>query len=158
MSSAESRLDGDELIAARSLDAPIELIWEALTRPKHLAAFWGGDHATVPLETVVVDLRVGGTFAMDTRDPSSQAPGHRLEFRYDVIDPPELLVFTEPRTGLETTIRLTATGTSTTIAIHQRRLPAELRTEQARLGLAGILDALADHVARPAAEQPKETR
>nr|MCW2728066.1 hypothetical protein [Aeromicrobium sp.] len=151
MSAADSTLDGDQLIASRSLSAPVELVWQALTTPEHLAAFWGGDHATIPPESVTVDLRVGGVVVMETREPRSGTPGHRLQLRYDTIDPPRRLVMVEPATGLETTIRLEPVGSDTAITIHQRRLPPELRSEQARLGLAGLLDALADHLARPAA-------
>jgi len=79
--------------------------------------------------------------ALDTR-----TPGNRLVFRYEQVQGPDLLVFVEPTTGLETTIRLTADGPQTEITIHQRRLPPELRTGQAREGLVGLLNALAEHV------------
>jgi len=57
------------------------------------------------------------------------------------------LVLTEPRTGITTEIRLQPTGSGTTVVIHQRRLPPELQTERARIGLSGILERL-DAVAR----------
>ena len=38
---------------------------------------------------------------------------------------------------------LRPTGAGTTVIVHQRRLPPELQTEQARTGLAAILDRLA---------------
>jgi uncharacterized protein YndB with AHSA1/START domain len=136
-------LDGDELIATRHLDAEPALVWEAFTTPEHLAAFWGGHHATVPPGSVTVDLRVGGAFELETVGPDGS--GRRLRFRYDVVEPPARLVFTEPRTGITTEVRLrpAAGGDGTTVVVHQRRLPPELRTEQARTGLAGILDRLA---------------
>lgn len=139
--SAEVEIDGDHLIATRHLAAPPALVWAAFTTPEHLAAFWGGDHATVPPGSVAVDLRVGGAFELATKGPDGG--GRRLRFRYDVIEPPERLVFTEPRTGITTEVALRPTGDGTTVVVHQRRLPPELRTEQARTGLAGILDRLA---------------
>ncbi len=156
MNAADSRLDGDALIASRTLPAPVDLVWEALTTPVHLAAFWGGDHATVPPESVSVDLRVGGSFRLDTRAPDGWGPGRTLEFRYEEIRPPELLVLLERRTRLLTTIRLEPAGAATTITVHQRPLPLELRGEEARRGLAGILDALATHLAPAAATDPTE--
>lgn len=146
MTAADSHLDGDRLIASRLLPAPVDLVWQALTTPEHLAAFWGGDHALVAHESVTVDLRVGGTFALETRPPDGRGPGRRLRFRYQAIDEPDLLVLLEPATGLETTIRLTTAEDGTTITVHQRHLPPELRTEQARVGLAAILDALHDRL------------
>jgi uncharacterized protein YndB with AHSA1/START domain len=139
---ATADLDGDQLIATRHLDAEPALVWEAFTTPEHLAAFWGGHHATVPPDSVGVDLRVGGAFELATEGPD----GHRhvLRFRYEVVDPPNRLVLAEPRTGITTEIRLEpdSNGSGTTVVVHQRRLPPELQTEQARTGLAGILDQL----------------
>jgi uncharacterized protein YndB with AHSA1/START domain len=144
--SAEVEIDGDHLIATRHLAAAPALVWEAFTTPEHLAAFWGGHHATVPPGSVSVDLRVGGAFELETVGPDGG--GRRLQFRYDVVEPPARLVFTEPRTGITTEVRLRPTAGDgsdggTTVVVHQRRLPPELRTEQARTGLAGILDRLA---------------
>lgn len=135
--SVDAVLDGDQLIASRQLGADPELVWTMFTTPAHLAAFWGGDHATVTPESVVVDLRVGGTFELETRGPDGST--HRLSFRYEAIDPPNRLVLTEPRTGLTTAISLRPSAGGTSVTIHQRRLPPELQTEQARAGLAGIL-------------------
>ena len=137
---ADVSLDGDQLIATRYLDAEPALVWEVFTTPEHLAAFWGGDHATVPPDSVSVDLRVGGTFELVTVGADGRT--HPLHFRYEIIDAPTRLVFVEPRTGLTTEIRLQPTGGGTTVVVHQRRLPPELQTEQARSGLAGILERL----------------
>lgn len=137
---ARVTLDGDQLIASRHLDAEPGLVWEVLTTPEHLAAFWGGRHATIRRHSVTVDLRVGGTFRLETL--GTDGCSYPLRFRYEVVDPPRRLVFAEPHTGLMTEIRLQPTGTGTTVAIHQRRLPPDLQTEQARTGLAGILERL----------------
>jgi uncharacterized protein YndB with AHSA1/START domain len=133
-------LDGDQLIATRHLDAEPALVWEVFTTPEHLAAFWGGDHATVPPDSVVVDLRVGGTFELETR--GADGSSHPLSFRYEIVDAPTRLVLAEPLTGLTTEIRLQPSGSGTTVVVHQRRLPPELQSEQARDGLAGILERL----------------
>jgi uncharacterized protein YndB with AHSA1/START domain len=137
---AEVALDGDQLIAIRRFDAEPALLWQAFTTPEHLAAFWGGEHATVARESVIVELRVGGTFELETRGADGRR--HLLSFRYEVVDPPSRLVLAEPRTGLVTEIRLQAGGSGTTVVVHQRRVPPELQTEQARTGLAGILGRL----------------
>lgn len=151
---ANVRLDGDELVATRHVRADHDLVWQAFTTPEHLAAFWGGHHATVPPGSVSVDLRVGGGFELETRGDDGTST--RLRFRYDVVEPPVRLVLTEPHSGITTDIRLEATSTGTTVVVHQRRLPRELQTEQAATGLAGILDQLATalHTIRT---QPKET-
>jgi uncharacterized protein YndB with AHSA1/START domain len=144
-------LDGDHLIATRHLDAEPALVWEAFTTPEHLAAFWGGHHATVPADSVTVDLRVGGTFELETRGDDGSR--HPLRFRYEIVDAPTRLVLAEPGTGITTEIRLQPSGRGTTVVVHQRRLPPELQSEQARRGLAGILDRLDDVVREVTGEQ-----
>ena len=144
MTSAE--LHGDELIAERRLSAEPERVWAAFTSPESIAAFWGGSHATVPPESVTVDLRPGGEFALDTRGPSGA--GRRLRFIYVRIAAPYELVFDEPVTGIRTTITIQPANPGTDLTVHQRRLPPELRTIQAAGGLGSILDALAAHLQR----------
>jgi uncharacterized protein YndB with AHSA1/START domain len=139
MSSA-AELDGDELIARRVVDADPRLVWRAFTEPEHLAAFWGGHHAEVPAGSVTVDLRPGGGFELETR--GRDGTGRRLQFVYEVIEEPSLLVFREPATGIITNVRLDPAETGTVVIIHQRRLPTELRTQRAASGLAGILERL----------------
>jgi hypothetical protein len=43
------------------------------------------------------------------------------------------------------------------VVVHQRRLPPELQTEQARTGLAGILERLADVVRELSGDRRKES-
>jgi len=139
-----AELRGDELIARRRLPATAARVWAAFTAPASLAAFWGGSHATVPPESVTVDLRPGGEFALDTRAPDGTT--RRLRFVYVSIAAPHELVFDEPVTGLRTTVSIRAEGADADLTVHQRRLPPELRTSQAANGLASILDALATHL------------
>jgi uncharacterized protein YndB with AHSA1/START domain len=137
-------LDGDELIARRHLPVTPERVWTAFTTPASIAAFWGGSHATVPPESVTVDPRPGGSFALDTRAPDGAT--RRLRFVYVTVTEPYELVFDEPVTGLRTTVTLRPVDGGTDLTVHQRRLPPELRTAQAADGLASIMEALARHL------------
>ena len=141
---ATVRLDGDELIASRMIAATLDDVWGAFTKPEHLAGFWGGDHATVAPGSVTVDLRPGGSFELDTEAPDGRTT--KLRFVYDEVHAPTLLVFTEHAHGIVTTVQLNADPAGTTVIVHQRRLPPELRTPQAANGLRAILDALARHL------------
>ncbi|MEU3452722.1 SRPBCC domain-containing protein [Micromonospora sp. NPDC006766] len=152
---ASAELRGDELIAKRHLPAEPERVWAAFTSPASIAAFWGGSHATVPPESVIVDLRPGGEFALDTRAPNGAT--RRLRFVYVSIAAPHELVFDEPVTGLRTTINVRPAGGGTDLTVHQRRLPPELRTTRAADGLASILDALATHLQRSNAQTKRRT-
>jgi uncharacterized protein YndB with AHSA1/START domain len=148
-------LDGDQLIATRYVDADPTLVWEVFTTPEHLAAFWGGDHAIVPPDSVAVDVRVGGTFELETR--GADGSSHLLCFRYEIVDAPTRLVLAEPGTGIATEIRLQPSGSGTTVVIHQRRLPAELQTERACTGLVGILERLDAVVGELTIDQRRRT-
>lgn len=141
---ATVQLDGDELIATRTIAATLDAVRDAFTKPEHLACFWGGDHATVAPGSVTVDLRPGGSFELDTEAPDGRTT--KLRFVYDEVHAPTLLVFTEHAQGIVTTVQLDASTAGTTVIVHQRRLPPELRTPQAANGLRAILDALARHL------------
>lgn len=141
---ATVRRVGDELIASRTFAATLDEVWEAFTKPEHLSCFWGGDHAVVAARSVTVDLRPGGAFELDSQSPDGRTT--RLRFVYDEVQAPTLLTFTEPRQGIVTTVQLKADLGGTTVVVHQRRLPPELRTSQAANGLRAILDALARHI------------
>jgi uncharacterized protein YndB with AHSA1/START domain len=138
--SGAAELRGDELIAERHFAAGPGRVWAAFTSPVGVARFWGGSHATVPPESVTLDLRPGGEFALDTRAPDGTT--RRLTFVYVSVTAPHELVFDEPRTGLRTTVTVRGSGAGTHLTVHQRRLPPELRTARAATGLGSILDAL----------------
>ncbi|MFD6567972.1 SRPBCC domain-containing protein [Micromonospora profundi] len=152
---ARATLHGDELIARRHLPANPERVWAAFTSPASIAAFWGGSHATVPGESVTVDLCPGGEFALDTRAPNGAT--RRLRFVYVSITAPHELVFDEPVTGLRTTVTIQTADGGTDLTVHQRRLPPELRSTQAVDGLASILDALAAHLQPDQTTPPRRT-
>ncbi|RED55151.1 SRPBCC domain-containing protein [Cohnella lupini] len=57
---ATTRVEGQALIVERIFQAPRELVWDAWTKPEHVARWWG--YGGVPLFTCEIDLRVGGTY------------------------------------------------------------------------------------------------
>ena len=81
-----------EIRMTRLFAAPRALVFEAMTRPEHVAQWWGrlGDGYSVPV--CEIDLRVGGRWRFVNRHPKGEAAfnGEYLE-----IDPPSRLVFTE---------------------------------------------------------------
>jgi uncharacterized protein YndB with AHSA1/START domain len=131
------------LTAARHVAAPVDRLWQAFTTVEGVAAFWGGHHATVPLDSVHLDLRPGGRFELMTVAPDGRQ--HPLSFVYDEVDEPHRLVFTEPAVGIVTSVELVSDGDGTAVTIHQRHVPDELRGPDAERGLAGILDRLEEH-------------
>lgn len=51
-------LNNRTLTIEKILDAPIDLVWEAWTDPKHVAQWWAP--YGIPLEVLAYDFRVGG--------------------------------------------------------------------------------------------------
>ena len=50
--------DDTTILITRSFEAPIDLVWEAITTPQHLLRWWGPSWC--PLVACEVDLRPGG--------------------------------------------------------------------------------------------------
>lgn len=69
-----------EIYIARDFDAPRELLWEAMTNPKHVVNWWGPKGFTTTIEKM--DFRVGGTWKHVMHGP-------------DVTDYPNESVFKE---------------------------------------------------------------
>jgi uncharacterized protein YndB with AHSA1/START domain len=76
----------------RLFDAPRSLVFEAMTKPEHVARWWGildEQHSVVVCE---IDLRVGGAWRFVGRGPRGDVGFHG---EYREIDAPGRLVFTE---------------------------------------------------------------
>ena len=54
----EGKTTGREMVITRLIDAPRELVWEAMTNPEHVVYWWGPNGFTNTLEKM--DFRVGG--------------------------------------------------------------------------------------------------
>jgi uncharacterized protein YndB with AHSA1/START domain len=81
-----------EIRMTRLLNAPRELVFEAMTKPEHVREWWGrlGDGYSVPV--CEIDLRVGGKWRFVNRHPGGEAA---FSGEYREIARPSRLVFTE---------------------------------------------------------------
>jgi uncharacterized protein YndB with AHSA1/START domain len=80
-----------EVLLTRVFDAPRRLVFEAFTKPEHVARWYGCRGYTCPV--CEIDLRVGGSYRYVARDPDGEEFGVRGTYRE--IAPPERLVCTE---------------------------------------------------------------
>jgi uncharacterized protein YndB with AHSA1/START domain len=120
----------------RVFEAPRELVWKEWTEPCRFAGWFGGAETEVPLATVSIDLRPGGTWKATTL-------GYGLERRdicwsgwYLEIIEPERLSFTIGTPpdchALEVvTVRLTDLGGRTEMQFRQRGHLTAKQYEQA---------------------------
>jgi uncharacterized protein YndB with AHSA1/START domain len=78
-----------EIVIARVVSAPRELVWEALTRPEHVVHWWGPRGFTT--ETEVMDVRPGGVWKHTMIGPEGARYPNKSLFR-EVV-PPERIVY-----------------------------------------------------------------
>jgi uncharacterized protein YndB with AHSA1/START domain len=79
-----------EIELTRVFDAPRELVFEACTKPEHVARWWGPRDST--LVVCEMDFRPGGGWRFVSRGPDGSEFGFRGEYRE--ITPPERVVQT----------------------------------------------------------------
>ena len=86
-----------EIRMTRLFDAPVDLVFEAMSKPEHIRRWWGalGEGYSVPV--CEVDVRVGGKWRFVNRTPT----GEMVEFygEYREIVPNERIVSTEVYEG-----------------------------------------------------------
>lgn len=133
------------LTMVRVLKAPRERVFDALTNPAALAAWWGpeGSHCPDP----EIDLRVGGAYRLDIQAPSGQL--YKLSGRYLAIEQPAKLRFTWTWTegayaGIETvvSIALKDHADGTELTLHHTGFTAQSMADEHKGGWAGALDSL----------------
>ena len=79
-----------EIFLSREFDAPRELVWEAMTNPKHVIHWWGPRGFTNTMETM--DFRVGGVWKHIMHGPDGvNYPNEKV---FKEIVPMEKIVFT----------------------------------------------------------------
>lgn len=153
MSSNDSALGSDtdlgEVVITRIYEAPRELVFACMTTPEHLTHFWGPPGVSTPLDSIVIELHVGGRFetvmvndANGDRYPTSGI--------YVEIDPPSKLVWSESGAaeGMMTISTFIDLGNDRTeVVIHQQNVPAFFRSPEALAGFNASLDRFAEYLA-----------
>jgi len=110
-----------EIVLTREFDFPRDLVFEAFTRPEHIAQWWGPRGTTVP--SCQMDFRAGGKWRFVSRDADGNEFGFRGEIR-EVV-PPERIVQTFEFEGMPghvsvETLRLEDLGGRTRMTVTSR--------------------------------------
>lgn len=96
--------ESKDVVIERTLDAPVELVWQMWTDPEHFKAWYGPMGATIPVASM--DVQVGGTrlisMAMETPDGPMQM-WFAGEFREVRVN--ERLVYTDAMSDEEGNIK-----------------------------------------------------
>jgi uncharacterized protein YndB with AHSA1/START domain len=67
MENKKSSTHDRELIITRTLNAPVELVWEAWSKPEHIANWWGPNDFTTTVSTM--DMVPGGEWNLVMHGP-----------------------------------------------------------------------------------------
>ena len=79
-----------EIVITRAFNAPRRVVFDAWTKPEHVAQWW--DPSRAPLAVCEIDLRPNGAFRFVHQGPAGSA--HPFTGTYRDIAVPERLVFT----------------------------------------------------------------
>lgn len=138
------------ILITRTFHAPRALVFEAWTKPEHVARWW--DPSGVPLERCEIDLRPGGAFRFVHGGTSAMK--HEFAGIYREIDPPSRLVFTtRTPSGVESTgiLAFGAHGDTTVLALTiecaSRADRDAMLAMRIDVGTTRTLDNLAQHLA-----------
>jgi uncharacterized protein YndB with AHSA1/START domain len=136
-----------EVTYTRVYDAPRELVFECMTKAEHLTHFWGPSGVSTPIENITVDLRVGGVFetVMVNDADGSEYPSKGV---YTEIDPPSVLAWVEPDSGMTARSTFTDLGDGRTeVVITQTNVPAMFRSPESQAGMKSSFDRFAAYLA-----------
>jgi uncharacterized protein YndB with AHSA1/START domain len=122
----------------RTLRAPRDLVFEAITKPEHFAVWFGTAAVEVPRDTLTMDVRPGGDFRAVMHLPD----GNRINWTgsYVEVDPPSHLAMTlsdQPGddVGLPVLFDLEEVEGGTQLTIRQDR--SDFSDEQVEATIAG---------------------
>ena len=81
----------EEIVITRVYNVSPQRLWDAWTQPDQLAQWWGKRGWNAIPESIVLDVRPGGTFRVTTVD----ATGEEMtsEGTYETVEPPHRISF-----------------------------------------------------------------
>jgi uncharacterized protein YndB with AHSA1/START domain len=140
---------GYELKLERTLDAPVERVWSALTEAGEIARWYGpGDDFRI--EVLEWECRVGGRYRVAMHHKDGQT--HTCFGVFEDLEPNRRIAYTwswegQPPMDTMVTFALAAEGDRTRLDFTHEGFPAEEAREQHRMGWMGSLERLAAVVA-----------
>ena len=142
----------DYFTITRTLRAPRELVFEAITKPEHFAVWFGTAAVEVPQDTLTMDVRPGGAFRAVMHLPD----GNKINWAgsYVAVEPPSHLAMTltdQPGddVGLPVLFDLEEVDGGTELTIRQDR--SDFSDEQVAATIAGyngFIDDIENELAR----------
>ena len=138
-----------EIRFSRIYDAPIELVFDCMITPEHLTNFFGPYGISAPLETIVIDPRVGGVYdiVMVNDANGDLYPNHGI---IEEIERPTRLATLEPDVpggAMRAVQTFTDLGDGRTrVDIVQTGVPEMYRSPEAQAGMQLSFDRFAEYL------------
>jgi hypothetical protein len=106
-----------------------EKVWEAYTTPELFAQFFSPEGLSIPLDSVVLEMREGGRFECTM---VIDATGERLDNfgTCSYVDPPNCFIGGEESLGFTSSQKFAESDGGTLIMIEQNGLPPEMITDE----------------------------
>jgi uncharacterized protein YndB with AHSA1/START domain len=118
----ESNTKDREISITRTLNAPIDLVWEAWTTPEHIAQWWGPNGFTNTISKM--DMQPGGEWLLVMHGPDGTDYKNKSIFKE--IIPHKKIVFDHVAPNFTATIEFEARGETTFLKWHMLFESAEL--------------------------------
>ena len=110
----ENNTKDRELLLTRTLDAPIDLVWEAWTNPQHIAKWWGPNGFTNTITTM--DMKPGGEWILTMHSPDGTDYKNKSIFKEVILH--KRIVFDHIAPNFTATIEFKAQGEQTHLTWH----------------------------------------
>jgi uncharacterized protein YndB with AHSA1/START domain len=137
---------------ARVFDAPRERVWKEWTEPEPFADWFGGADCEVPLATVSMDVRPGGSWRLTMFCDTGRGEIHWRGEYLEVVEPERLVFTVSDQPGEDVyeliTVVLTDLGDGRTeMHFQQRGHMSPEQYERAGEGWSSFFDRIAEHLA-----------
>jgi uncharacterized protein YndB with AHSA1/START domain len=149
MESKKNNTQDRELLLSRTLNAPIELVWEVWTKPEHIVNWWGPNGFTNTINTM--DMSPGGEWDLVMHGPDGTDYKNKSIFK-EVIRFKKIVYEHISWPGFTATIEFQAQGERTLISWHMLFETAEqflqvVKTFKADEGLKQNIEKLNSYLA-----------
>lgn len=115
MSNGNSVIKDQALELTRILNAPVELVWEAITDPDHISKWWGPDGFTITIGKM--EVRPGGEWNLIMHGPDGTDYENRIIYK-EVVKHKRLVLEYQTSPRHVTTVELKAQGKQTMVRWH----------------------------------------
>lgn len=115
MQNGKNNTEGRDMRLSRTLDAPIDLVWDVITDPTHIAQWWGPDGFTISISKM--EVRPGGEWNLVMHGPDGTDYENRIIYK-EVVKHKKIVMEYQTTPKHLTTVEFEAKGDQTLMMWH----------------------------------------